>query len=301
MKNIFSLGMALILALILTLTTAGCDGGNAKKLSPSVPNYQITVSAPNDSAQKVNQDFDGTGFTAYTGHLYFDLIVAGTRGGAPSADFQLWKSSEPQNWNSPSDDLKTFTKVCDLAYENGELPNYWFFEPGRYLIKAFALNSKVEYTHTRLTINKKPVVVPVIVTPHLSIKMSASAPNEIGDKTVTIVVKNNGVTADNITVSVFDYFDTPGSIIVYAGQNGLQDWLTDSGPVEIGYGMIFKPGTVKMTKSGMTNPITDDIITDVYNAGIMSTGEEITFTCIYTFDQNAPGKGMTRKIKRIKL
>lgn len=160
MKRFYPLLLALVMALMFVLI-AGCDDNATTPVAKEKANLNITVyDAGMATNQEITRDFNGTGWSANPGRLWFTLNVSGTKSLIPEVDFQIWKSVEPQNWNDPAKDLASFkTLVANLP--KGTEPTYNFTDLGRYLIRAYRSGTKTEVSHTRLTINQYQPPTPV--------------------------------------------------------------------------------------------------------------------------------------------
>lgn len=155
MKHLLTLVAALMIALAMFLL-AGCGGSTNSSGSsgqPTADNLNITVYDAGDNARQViTQDYDGTGWNANPGRLWFTLNVAGTRGVA-QPDFELWKTDDPENYTDPVADLAGF-KTLVAKYGSSDDPSYDFTDLGRYLIRAYVAGTRTEISHTRLTISR---------------------------------------------------------------------------------------------------------------------------------------------------
>lgn len=277
MKMTFTFLMAL--CAIVLIFAAGCDSGgsSAGSVTP-VDNYSIVAYTLDGGNYIPLDNWDGTCLTSTTGRIYFGMVVAGTRGGAPKADFQLWKSDEPANWSDPIADLKGFKKVCDLApYAEREDPSYLFFEPGRYLVRAYAVGTNKELTHVRLDILKE--IVEPITDPEMSVTLDVT-PADTGRKSATITVTNSGRAVDDVKV-LLDEALQPGFMTAYVFLPPMIEWHWVSSTEEIGVGMTLE-NSVTMLKNGVTSPISDiDLMTQGVNIGSMTQGEVAVINCVF--------------------
>lgn len=303
MKYIFSLGMMLLLAVILSLTT-GCGGGTSTKLPTPVPDYQITVvAADGDSSQIVTQDYNGTGFSAHTGRLFFNLKTAGARGGAPFADFQLWKSDEPENSNSVAD-LATFKKKCDLIPDEklqggvyGNSVSYDFQEPGRYLVRAYAKGTKNEYTHARLDISKPPVPYKQAKLAIGMVITNGAAPIS-GDprKMIEIIVRNTGDgDAENVSLNLgpnYQFIDT-----IEATVKEEYGTMVTTGPIAIDADTIYELGSASIERDATFGPCSDAMVSSGLSLDTIKAGKMVIVYCRYMVDPSIPGLSMIRKAK----
>ena len=158
MKRLISIA-ALLAALTCLFLVTGCGGNDGGSNIPT-NNYTIGVynaDGPVPGAmQEIDSSSDGTSWTAYPGMLYFELILAGRKRGGMyvPADFVLYRSDEPQNYDNPAADLATFKQVKVLEEKTSY--QYDFITAGRYLVKAFFTGTGNEITHIRLTIAPPP-------------------------------------------------------------------------------------------------------------------------------------------------
>lgn len=306
---------ALIVALVISLFTAGCGGNTTSTLKPNSNNPMVTPVG--ETPVTVDGDYLKIGMYTVNGNsqpeffgsdnswevtlpkndgyieVSFYPQVAGVKRSGPGWDYEVWVSKTTKNWNDPEKDLATFNKkICTL--KNGEeTQSYLFLDTGRFLVKAYEPGTTNQVDFTYLNINRDYSVTPIA---DLSVFLTVSPGEVVGEKEVTVILKNNGGDISNVIVSLANTGDS--SIIARAGLTGMQDFLVDSGSTDIGYGMIFMPGSVVMTRNDVNFRIGDSLLKDGYIINDMMAGETIVFDCIYQIDQFADAKGITRNVKK---